>query len=173
MQTIFHKTQAGSEEIASRARGLSARLRRCLILIDGKRTLGELKTVLSSDNVEDMLAELISEGYIEGNAPIPVLEAPSAETEFSDPEFDSPSSITPALAAERRRLSFEERRHRGVRIVQDLLGPMGEDIAVKIERCQDEASLNVQLEKAYGYIKELRNKTAADKFRGDVRLVPY
>jgi hypothetical protein len=184
MQTIFHKTQTGSEEIASRAHGLSARLRRCLILIDGKRTLADLKTVLSSDNVYEMLAELLAEGLIEGdsesrpsgniagNPPIPVLQMQAA-SDFLDTEVDSPSSITPAQAAARRPLSMPERRHRGVRIVQDVLGPMGEDIAVKMERCQDDASLNVQLEKAYLYIKELRSKAAADKFRGDVRLVPY
>lgn len=177
MQTVFHKSQKGAEEIASRAHGLSARLRRCLILIDGKRTLSDLKTVLSSDDVDQMLVELLEADLIEGNAPpavvIPVLMPSFAEDTEPPSEFDSLPTLTPSAPAVRRPLSLQERRHRGVRIVQDVLGPMAEDIAVKIERCQDDLALNAALEKAYGYIKELSSKAAAEKFRGDVRLPPY
>ena len=114
METVFQKSQKGSEEVATRVHGLSARLRRCLILIDGKRSLADLKTVLSSDNVDQMLVELIEAGLIEGNIPIAVLQPEPAPTPTLSPlrepaadaspatEFDSPATLTPAAPALRR-----------------------------------------------------------------------
>lgn len=175
MHATFHKTTQGLEEISTRAHGLSVRLRRCLILIDGQRTVDDLKTLLSHDNVEQMLAELQLGGYITHNDPVQdrAYEPPQTHRTAHDTEFDAPTTVNVHSSTGRRPLSLQERRHRGVRLILDLLGPDGEDIAVMIERCEEEAHLNTQLEKAYGYIQAFRSKAAADKFRGDVRLPPY
>ena len=43
MAVIFTKTERGHAEITSRAGGLSPRVRRVLIFVDGKRTVAELR----------------------------------------------------------------------------------------------------------------------------------
>ena len=46
MAVIFTKTERGHAEITSRAGGLSPRVRRVLIFVDGKRTVAELRDML-------------------------------------------------------------------------------------------------------------------------------
>lgn len=65
MGIIFAKTQKGHDEITSRAGGLTPRVRRVLIFIDGKRTVDDLRAMLQSDDLQHTLGLLEEEGYIE------------------------------------------------------------------------------------------------------------
>lgn len=65
MAVIFTKTERGHAEITSRAGGLSPRVRRVLIFVDGKRTVAELRDMLQSDDLQHTLGMLEEEGYIE------------------------------------------------------------------------------------------------------------
>ena len=64
MGVVFSKTQKGQEEIASRAGGLTARQRRVLIFVDGKRTVDELHGMLQADDLTHTLGMLEEDGYI-------------------------------------------------------------------------------------------------------------
>ncbi|QID18017.1 hypothetical protein G3580_10405 [Nitrogeniibacter mangrovi] len=64
----YAKAEKGLAEIETRAFGLSPKLRRVLILIDGQRTLESLKSMLGFDELEKMLDELTHQGFIEAVA---------------------------------------------------------------------------------------------------------
>lgn len=65
MGVIFTKTPKGHAEITSKAGGLTPRVRRTLIFVDGKRTVDELRGMLQSDDLQHTLGMLEEEGYIE------------------------------------------------------------------------------------------------------------
>ena len=65
MGVVFAKTQKGHDEIATKAGGLTPRVRRVLIFVDGKRSVEELRTMLLADDLQHTLGILEEEGYIE------------------------------------------------------------------------------------------------------------
>lgn len=65
MGIAFAKTPKGHDEITTKAGGLSPRVRRVLIFIDGKRTVDDLRGMLQSDDLQHTLGMLEEEGYIE------------------------------------------------------------------------------------------------------------
>jgi hypothetical protein len=65
MGVAFAKTPKGHDEITTKAGGLSPRVRRVLIFVDGKRTVDDLRGMLQSDDLQHTLGMLEEEGYIE------------------------------------------------------------------------------------------------------------
>lgn len=65
MGVVFAKTPKGHDEIATKAGGLTPRVRRVLIFVDGKRSVDELRGMLQSDDLQHTLGMLEEEGYIE------------------------------------------------------------------------------------------------------------
>lgn len=65
MGVVFAKTQKGHDEIATKAGGLSPRVRRILIFVDGKRSVEELRSMILADDLQHTLGMLEEEGYIE------------------------------------------------------------------------------------------------------------
>lgn len=65
MGVVFAKTPKGQDEIATKAGGLTPRVRRVLIFIDGKRTVDDLRGMLQSDDLQHTLGLLEEAGYIE------------------------------------------------------------------------------------------------------------
>jgi hypothetical protein len=186
MSDIFHKTTLGYEEIVSRAHGLPPRLRRCLILVDGKRSVLDLMSLLQGEDLSTLIQTLEIEGYIEltgvsndsGNAfsrlSNPSKVALNMDTtmqialrsgfQHSQPLFkDSNGQL-------RQPLPFKERQLRASRVINELLGPNAEGIALKIESCKDDASLEIVLKMAAAFITDIVNSVAAKRFRDHVRL---
>lgn len=60
---IYNKTQRGQEVVSQRSLRLSARQRTLLIVVDGKKTLGELRARMG--DVDADLQELVRAGLIE------------------------------------------------------------------------------------------------------------
>lgn len=74
---IFAKTARGLAEIEARAAGLSARVRRVLIFVDGKRPVSVLRDLTQADDLTHTLGLLEEMGLIEVAA-IAASEAPAA-----------------------------------------------------------------------------------------------
>ena len=55
MGAIFAKTGKGQAEITTKAGGLTPRVRRVLIFVDGKRSVDELRTMLTADDLQHTL----------------------------------------------------------------------------------------------------------------------
>ncbi|AYH44134.1 hypothetical protein [Azoarcus sp. DN11] len=75
MGVIFAKTAKGQEEFVSRSGGLSPRVRRVLILVDGRRTVSELRELVAADDLTHTLGSLEELGMIE------VCQSPSAASQ--------------------------------------------------------------------------------------------
>lgn len=65
MGVIFAKTPKGHEAIEKRTGGLTPRVRRVLIFVDGKRTVEELRGMLLADDLQTTLGMLEEDGFIE------------------------------------------------------------------------------------------------------------
>lgn len=65
MGVIFAKTPKGQEELTAKTGGLTPRQRRVLIMVDGKRTVNELREMLLSDDLQHTLGLLEESGFIE------------------------------------------------------------------------------------------------------------
>lgn len=65
MSVIFVKTPKGTEEMTARSGGLTPRVRRVLIMIDGKRTVDDLRAMALADDLSHTIGELEEAGFIE------------------------------------------------------------------------------------------------------------
>lgn len=83
--STFTKTRKGLEEIESRSGGLHPRVRRLLILVDGRRATHELATVVNDPHFEQTLATLQEGGYIEAEASPEPAPAPAPAAVIAPP----------------------------------------------------------------------------------------
>jgi hypothetical protein len=65
MAVVFTKTPKGYGEIERRGGGLTPRVRRVLIFVDGKRSVDDLRPMINADDLTHTLGVLEEEGYIE------------------------------------------------------------------------------------------------------------
>lgn len=105
MDYIFAKTAKGMAEMAARSGGLSPRVRRLLILVDGKRNIEELQALVQTDDIRISLGRLEEDGYIAllDGAPAvaaPVATAPAPAT--ASARDDSPFGPLPSPADPKR-----------------------------------------------------------------------
>ena len=90
MSSIYVKTAKGVAEVEHRSNGISARLRKLLILIDGKRDAKDLAGMFPGGDTPAILASLLDEGYVK-------LLAPAAQPVL--PQAVSPKSVAPQPVA--------------------------------------------------------------------------
>lgn len=96
MGVVFAKTPQGVDEITSKAGGLTPRIRRALIIVDGKRTVDEMRDMLQADDLQHTLGLLEEAGYIAVVSASPTQPLPSI-TAFSDlPETHDPVRLQQA-----------------------------------------------------------------------------
>ncbi len=186
MSDIFHKTTLGYEEIVSRANGLSPRMRRVLIMIDGKRSMLQLMSLLQGENIVPMVQTLELEGFIaligsSGHSDLPPSQSqvhlsmdtvmqPFSNAGMGDVFADSQPLFVDSSGQIRRPLPFNERKLRASRVINELLGPNAEGIALKIEATKDQTELELVLHMAAAFIADAVNPVAAKRFKDHVRL---
>ena len=105
MAVVFTKTRKGQEEIDTRAGGLTPRVRRVLIMIDGHRSVDDLRNMLAADDLTHTLGMLEEDGYIEmlagtdskSGKPAPV-QAQASITAFKSilQQLDDPMNLAKA-----------------------------------------------------------------------------
>lgn len=93
MDAVFAKTERGLSEISTKAGGLTPPMRWVLLLVDGKRTVSDLRALRPSDDMRRTLGMLEEDGYItlvddEYTAP-----APAAKKAASPAPVSAPASI--------------------------------------------------------------------------------
>ena len=163
MGIVYRKTAKGHGEIETRANRLSPRMRSTLILVNGSRSDDELRGMVAQQ-FDETLAALLAEGYIEavGRSESP---APSSATTPSAPR---PAAAPPRGAASAGPVKLPDHatlRQEVVRALTDQLGPMGETLAIRIERSRDFAELKPLIEAAVQAIGNVRGGAAAAAFR--------
>lgn len=103
---IFSKSVIGQQEIQTRALNLPPMVRRVLVMVDGKKSNGELAAFVVGHSIESILNQLLDQGCIEGRAVAAV--APVASAKVAKPQADADLSQLPppeARSAKDRELS--------------------------------------------------------------------
>lgn len=143
----LRKTVAGQAEVTSKAHALSQRARSLLIMIDGKRTLEDLRAMLGPQ-VDEAVKLLIEQGLVEGSveaAPPPPVSAPLP-----------PAAPTIDVATLRRDAA---------RAVTDALGPMADALAMRIEKTKTADELQAALRLAAQALADAAPRAKAEAFR--------
>lgn len=145
MGVIFTKTPKGHDEITSKSGGLTPRVRRLLIFVDGKRTVDELRAMLQSDDLQHTLGALEEDGYIEiasvsdktGKASAPQLPLPPI-TAFSE----LPDPVDP--------LRLQQARNFMLNTLKTFVGTLGSSsLLSRIEDAEGHAGLRSQYDEWY------------------------
>ena len=162
MATIYRKTDKGRAEIETRAHRLPPRLRSALIVVDGRRSDADLARLIQQS--DDVLEALLEQGFVDHvepddldvSLPIP-LSAPIPL-----------SSSRPAAVAAKTALAVGSnlmtRRREAVRMLTDIVGPVCEALALRIEKASDEPTLRPLLVLARDSIRNVRGAAAARDF---------
>ena len=154
MATIYRKTAKGQLEIETRALRLGPRLRGALILVDGRRSDVELVRLLPVQP-EETLRALIEQGLIEAAA-VAADAPPQRPTAAPAAPGPAPASMPPR--------AFEAMRADLVRSFTDLVGPMAEALAIKMERTRSPGELKPLLHVAQQIVANARGAQAAASF---------
>jgi len=156
--TIYRKTAKGVDEIATRANRLVPRLRTALILVDGTRDEVELGQLIKQQAAET-LQELLGLGYIEVAS---IVEAPPKKAAEEAP---SKRTVAEPSASANSEKGFASFRAEAVRAFNDLTGPAGEALAIKMEKTTSREQLAPLLQMAYQIIGNARGAQAATEFK--------
>lgn len=166
MATIYRKTAKGLVEIETRQHRLTPRSRSALILVDGKRDAIELKTLLTQQ-ADETLALLLEHGLIEvGGKPGAAAEPTPEPSNMTVVDIPLAIAIATAPKAAQRASGpdFASRQRAAVRDLNDILGPSGETLAIRIERSGDAGELRTLLQAAAQVIDHARGRAAAEAF---------
>ena len=155
---IYRKTEAGREEIGHRTRKLPPQLRTVLLMVDGQRTLAELRQVAAGVKApEDALERLLAEGLIEpvsvtggGGFDAASLARAAVPGAAGAAATSAPAAPAPAPVVEPEPVAArsESEANDYVRLYEAMseavrahLGLRGYFLQLKIERCTDAAGL--------------------------------
>jgi hypothetical protein len=170
--TLFAKTDQGREALTNRPPNLGPRLRSLLIMVDGKRPVGEMDKLLSGEgSAAPLLEQLAAAGWIAqvDATGLPVLHAIEGAAPTTAPgQATVPAGLSSlaevADAAPAPTLPFSEARRMVVRFINDQLGPMGEPLAMRVEACKTPADLQIALPRIRDGLKNFKNSATVQRF---------
>jgi len=151
---VYRKTAAGIAQLTERSIKLTPLARMALVMIDGIKPVSDLHGKLASmGDVDGALSLLLAAGLIE----IAPAAAPPALPDGISSSATSASAPAPAPVA----MSFEDLRRWAGKEVSHLLGPMGDDYSMRIERAKTPEELAAALERARAAVEGMVSKAKA------------
>ncbi len=153
MSLVYRKTDKGVSEIETRANRLAPRLRTTLIMVDGHRTDDDVRELVQAES-DAVLTALLEQGYIEVVSFVPARAASNAAAAPAAAESG------PAASA----ASMDDTRRRAVRALTDMVGPMAEDLAMRIEKVRRWEDLEPLLRMAQEAVRNTRGQAAGAEF---------
>jgi hypothetical protein len=162
MATIYRKTAKGHSEIETRAHRLSPRQRSALIMIDGRRSDDDVRKLIPQQ-ADETLRLLDEQGFIEIIGITQDLPAPRAiPVAVPAPAVQvAPPVTAPAAAPAAPPRDFAATRAQAVRLFTDMVGPMAESLAIKMERARSPDELRTLVQTAQRIIGNTRGGQAA------------
>ena len=140
---IYTKTEQGQAEI--QARTLALRLRRVLIMVDGQRDARALALLSATPDIDAALAELLAQGFIQV----------SEVRQSTPPKAPAPAATGPSLGYLQREAA---------RALTELLGPSGDDLAIRIEKTKTVTDWASAVAAAADVVGIMLNAEAAQRF---------
>jgi hypothetical protein len=157
--TLLVKTPQGREALARRPPELGPRMRSLLIMVDGRRSAGELaRLAIGLGGEADMVNRLMAQGWVMSHTPD---ESFVPSVPFPDSQSARPSGFHAVTLSQARQLVS--------RFVNDEMGPMGASIAIEVETCRSMEELHGQLPRVRDSLKRFK-LAAAQRF--DQEVVP-
>jgi len=169
MEVVFAKTASGREEIANKASGLTPRQRRALILIDGKRTVDELDSLLQADDLRRTLGLLEELGLIQIAEKSDDVKPQVAESKTAPP----PGVAFQKLPAEHDPVRMQQARNFMMNTLNAFVGGLGaSSLLERIEKAVDHGSLRKLYDEWYHAIATTRDgRREAAALRGNLLKV--
>lgn len=146
---VFAKTEKGHEEIEKRTNHIDFKHRTALIVVDGKSTVGTLLGKIPNEGVR-LLEELLRDGYIVS------ADGQIAET-TDEPAIED-------LKVDAANFDLEAAKRNSVRVIEAVLGPGGESLAVAIERSKTKEEFGVQAQRTSDIISQMGGPRKAAEF---------
>lgn len=132
---VLDKTGSGRDELRTRAAGLNQRVRSILIMVDGARTVGDLRVAIERLSAPpDTLESLLALGLVVQTYTAP---APLARADPAVPDADEPIVAAGANDPERFRVAKKFMND----TVVDALGLRAFMFTLKLEKCATLADL--------------------------------
>jgi len=153
----YVKTDKGRAEIAGRSGALNVLQRRVLIVIDGKKTVNDLESVVRAGELEAVLGFLLQQGLIASTDNIAPLLAPAAPGFAAAEASDIPRPATDPQ-------EFIKVRMLACAFVSDNLGDAGAPICDAIDRCESPAELRKLLRGVEIFIGQRLNSETTQAF---------
>jgi hypothetical protein len=169
MPIIFRKTAKGVAEIETREHRLPPRVRNALILVDGKRDVAALKGLMPQQ-IDESLATLLEQAFIEVTGASVTGAGPQALPDEAVKPMgrrpaDMPAATSHATQASTTSApSFATRQRAAVRALHDAIGPIGESLAIRMERARNETELRPLVQMAVQVIGDARGRAAAEAY---------
>lgn len=149
---VYRKTPAGIAQLTERSIKLTPLARMALVMMDGTKPVSDLHGKLASmGDVDSAVAILLAAGLIE-NAPAAVSAAPPG---------GASSAAVPDAAPAPVAMPLEDLRRWAGKEVSHLLGPMGDDYSMRIERAKTPEELAAALERARAAVEGMVSKAKA------------
>jgi hypothetical protein len=173
MATIYRKSAKGHAEIETRAHRLPPRLRGALILVDGRRSDDDMRRMIPSEP-DACLRTLVEQGFIEviGITQDALPGRPAhggAAARAPEAAPGVPAAATAAPAASMSPQAFQSTRQQAVRLFTDLVGPLGEALALRMERARTPDELWPLVQTAQRVIGNTRGGQAASDYGARLR----
>ena len=139
LKSVYRKTSAGEQEVISRQRGLSAKLRRVLILIDGEKTVSALSALILGMELLPAIHELETRGLIQSTQQ----RSPTTQIESEQIQIQLPIQIQHVP----EKPILDDNRLNAIKTLmidssETLLGIFGKTLVEKIKIIDDESQLN-------------------------------
>lgn len=168
MGAVFAKTPKGYEEIDTKAGGLTPRQRRVLIMVDGKRTVDELRAMLQADDLQHTLGLLEEDGFIQ----ITALINGSVKTLAPEASLPSITAFT-ELPETHDPLRQEQARNFMMNTLNVFVGSLGASSLIeRIENAKGHEGLrNLYDEWYHAIIMSREGKREAEVLRGKLLKV--
>jgi len=163
---IYVKTPKGAAEVAARSALLTMTTRRVLIMMDGKRTVGELAMLVRPGEIDGIVSQLESAGLAQ-KAAAAGMDKP-APLNGRETAGEAPATLGATVMDERELtpITLEEAKRRAVRELNDRLGPEAEVLAIRIEHCKSIEEFRERVREAERFVAAaLGNAAAQDSLR--------
>lgn len=157
----FQKSAKGVEAIATRQHGLGPKQRSMLILVDGKRGFDELARLAAAlGDPALLLDELAAGGFVEPVA------GPGGSGQQAMPAPTAGEAPAPPV------ISLPDAKRLAVRKLTDAMGPMAEDLCLRIEGARTVPEFQAAVVRAEGLLRQARGGAVADAFAAEVSGQP-